>query len=120
MENTKNIGKQINHAATNFVDLNALQSQHTRTSKFTYETMDEAIHKNENLMLNKRKLIQQAYYKEIAAEILKNKHLLLFGLTNAKTELYNYFQKDLHFKDIIFNAVPADNMTHNEKNTFLK
>lgn len=64
--------------------------------------------------------MQEAYYKEIADEILNYTHVLLFGPTNAKVELHNYLNKDLHFKDITIDIATADKMTDNEKNAFVE
>ena len=46
--------------------------------------------------------------------------MLLFGPTNAKTELKNYLNQDLHFKDIQIDVESADKMTENEKDAFVK
>jgi hypothetical protein len=46
--------------------------------------------------------------------------VLLFGPTNAKTELQNYLNKDLHFKDIPIDIEAADKMTENEQVAFVK
>ncbi|MFT6479867.1 MAG: stalled ribosome rescue protein Dom34, partial [Spirosomataceae bacterium] len=45
---------------------------------------------------NKRQQMNEAFYKEIADEILKYDHVLLFGPTNAKTELHNFLNKNLY------------------------
>jgi stalled ribosome rescue protein Dom34 len=66
-------------------------------------------------MHNKRQQLTEDYYKEIADVILNYNHVLLFGPTNAKTELYNYIMEDLRFKDIKFTVEPADKMTDNQK-----
>jgi stalled ribosome rescue protein Dom34 len=71
-------------------------------------------------MHNKRQQMHEAYYKEIASEILKYDHVLLFGPTNAKTELHNYLNEDLHFKNIQIDVEAADKMTNNEKDAFVK
>ena len=71
-------------------------------------------------MHNKEQQLHEAYYKEIADEILKYDHVLLFGPTKAKTELHNYLNKDLHFKDIIIDVESADKMTDNEKSALVK
>jgi stalled ribosome rescue protein Dom34 len=71
-------------------------------------------------MHNKRQQMHEAYYQEIAGKILKYEHVLLFGPTNAKTELHNYLKKDLHFKDIKIDVQPADKMTDNEKVAFVR
>lgn len=46
--------------------------------------------------------------------------MLLFGPTNAKTELHNFLNKDSHFKNVKVDVVSADKMTENEKNAFVK
>ncbi len=71
-------------------------------------------------MHNKRQQMHEAFYKEIAGQILRYDHVLLFGPTNAKTELHNYMNKDLHFKDINIDVESADKMTNNEKDAFVK
>jgi len=71
-------------------------------------------------MHNKRQQMHEAYYKEIAGEIIKYNHVLLFGPTNAKVELHNYLNKDLHFKNIQIDIEPEDKMTDNEKDAFVK
>jgi len=60
------------------------------------------------------------FIKKIGFEILKYNHVLLFGPTNAKVELHNYLNKDLHFKDIKIDIEPVDKMTDNEKDAFVK
>ncbi|MBQ0740210.1 hypothetical protein J9332_38615, partial [Aquimarina celericrescens] len=64
--------------------------------------------------------LHEAYYKEIADEILKYDNVLLFGPTNANIELYNYLTTDLHFKDITIAIESADKMTDNQKVAFVK
>ena len=71
-------------------------------------------------MHNKRQQLHEAYYKEIADTILNYDHVLLFGPTDAKTELNNYLNEDLHFKNIQIDIEAADKMTDNEKDAFVK
>jgi hypothetical protein len=49
-----------------------------------------------------------------------NDHILLFGPTNAKSELYNYLHKDHHFKDIKFDIETSDKMTDHEKQAMVR
>jgi stalled ribosome rescue protein Dom34 len=71
-------------------------------------------------MHNKRQQMHEAFYKKIAAKILKYDHVLLFGPTNAKAELDNYLDKDLRYKDIIIDIEAADKMSENKKHAFVK
>jgi hypothetical protein len=120
MENKKNIGIWMDHSTANFINVGSAKNNFSVNSKFTTEVKEEALNKNENLMHNKEQQMHEAYYKEIADEILTYDGVLLFGPTNAKTELHNFLKKDLHFKDITFDVVAADKMSSNEKEAFVK
>ncbi len=110
----------MDHSVANLIDLNAVENKHSIASKFTFTTKEEALTRSENLMHNKEQQMDEAFYKEIGAEILRYDHVLLFGPTNAKTELHNYLNKDLHFKDIKIDVESEDKMTDNEKVAFVK
>ena len=110
----------MDHSIANLIGLNAQKNNHSISSKFTSNTKEEALNRSEKGMHNKRQQLNETFYKEIADEILKYDHVLLFGPTNAKTELHNYFNKDMHFKDIKIDVESADNMTENEQFAFVR
>jgi stalled ribosome rescue protein Dom34 len=120
MKTQRKLGIWMDHSTANLIDLKS--KKHTRpiTSEFTFDTKEEALNRSESRMHNKRQQMHEAYYKEIADVILKYDNVLLFGPTNAKTELHNYLNKDLHFKDISIDIQSADKMTSNEKGAFVK
>lgn len=120
MKTQKRLGIWMDHSTANLLDLNAKKDSHSIESKFNESTKEEALQRSESLMHNKRQQMQEEYYKEIAAVILKYDHVLLFGPTNAKTELHNFLNKDSHFKDVKIDVASADKMTENEKNAFVK
>lgn len=120
MDTKRNLGIWMDHSTANLINTNSKKKDHSITSQFTFDTKEEALSRSEKSMHNKRQQMQEAYYKEIAAEILKYNHVLLFGPTNAKTELHNYLNKDLHFKNIKIEVEAADKMTDNEKEAFVK
>ncbi|AUC75419.1 MULTISPECIES: hypothetical protein [unclassified Olleya] len=120
MKKEKNLGIWMDHSSANLIDLNAKKESQTIDSKFNFDTKEEALSKSESLMHNKRQQMNDAYYKEIANAILNYNNVLLFGPTNAKTELYNVLKKDLHFKDVKIDVAPADKMTDHEKSAFVK
>ncbi|WP_339889185.1 hypothetical protein [uncultured Flavobacterium sp.] len=119
METKNNLGIWMDHATAQLIDSSFNQNT-SINSEFTFETQEEARDKSESLMHNKRQQMQKAYYKEISNQILKYNHVLLFGPTNAKVELHNFLNKDAHFKDIKIDVEPADKMTDNEKEAFVK
>jgi stalled ribosome rescue protein Dom34 len=120
MKLQKTLGIWMDHANANLLDLYAKKNNHTIVSEFTFDVKEEALDRSESLMHNKEQQMHEAYYKEIAEQILKYDNVLLFGPTNAKTELHNYLNKDLHFKDIKIDIEAADKMTDNEKEAFVK
>jgi hypothetical protein len=120
MKKNNNLGIWMDHSAANLIDINSKNECQSIVSNFNSETKEEALNTSESLMHNKRQQMHEAYYKEIADEILKYNHVLLFGPTNAKVELHNYLKKDLHFKKIKIDIEPTDKMTDNKKNAFVK
>lgn len=118
MKTHKNLGIWMDHSAAHFINLK--DEIFTINSDFDFDVKQEAISKNENLMHNKRQQMHDAFYKEIAREILKYSHVLLFGPTNARLELQNYLSKDLHFNYIKVDSEAADKMTDNQKVAFVK
>jgi len=120
METQKNVGIWMDHSTANFIGFKTKKNNHSIQSEFTFDTKEEALTRSEKGMHNKRQQMHKAYYKVISHEILKYDHVLLFGPTNAKTELHNYLDKDLHFKDIRIDIESVDKMTGNEKDAFVK
>jgi stalled ribosome rescue protein Dom34 len=120
MKTLNNLGIWMDHSIAQLIDLKEDKNNHSIESEFTNETKEEALNRSESIMHNKRQQMHETFYKKIANEILQYNHVLLFGPTDAKTELFNYLSKDLHFKDIQFDIESADKMTDNEKVAFVK
>ncbi|PQJ76281.1 hypothetical protein [Polaribacter glomeratus] len=119
MKTQKKLGIWMDHATANLID--ATSNKHSQIlSDFTLDTKEEALNRSELVMHNKRQQMHEAYYKKIADSILKYNSVLLFGPTNAKTELHNYLNADLHFKDIKIEVKSADKMTDNQQDAFVK
>lgn len=110
----------MDHSIANLIDLHAGNKEHVIRSEFTFNTKEEALKKSEKHMHYKEQQMHEAYYKDLGDVILEYDHVLLFGPTDAKTELHNYLNKDLHFKNIRIDVESADKMTDNEKAVFVK
>lgn len=109
----------MDHSTANFINLDQEKNNFTIQSNFTFNDKEAALKRSESLMHNKENQLHESFYKEIGHEILKYNHILVFGPTQAKTELLNYLKKDLHFKDIQVDIKSADKMTENEKYAFV-
>lgn len=120
MKELKNLGIWMDHSSAYLVDLEAIMIDSRIDSEFTNELKKSTLNKGVSVMHNKEQQMHESYYKELGNEILKYNHVLLFGPTDAKTELLNYLKEDSHFKDIKIDIEPADKMTDNEKNAFVR
>ncbi|MEO6037756.1 MAG: hypothetical protein ABIQ93_05025, partial [Saprospiraceae bacterium] len=71
-------------------------------------------------MHNKEQQQQGSYYKRIG-EVIKNyEKVLLFGPTEAKSELANLLKDDRHFDDIEIEVKSSDKMTAHQMEAFVK
>lgn len=120
MKKIKNLGIWMDHTTANLIDIDKAKNSNTITSNFTTKIKEEALTRSERVMHNKRQQMHQAYYKEIADNILNYTNVLLFGPTNANVELHNYLSKDLHFKEIDIAIASVDKMTNNQQIAFVK
>jgi stalled ribosome rescue protein Dom34 len=119
MENQKKIGIWMDHSTANFINLDKEKYNFSIQSKFTFNDKEAALRRSESLMHNKENQMHETYFKEIGHKILKYQHILIFGPTQAKTELLNFLKKDLHYKNIQIDVKSADKMTENEKRSFV-
>ncbi|MES2267541.1 MAG: hypothetical protein V4520_12325 [Bacteroidota bacterium] len=92
----------------------------TIDSKFTHEAKEQALHKGESLMHHKEQQEEAEYYKELGEIIRNYDHVILFGPTEAKVELFNMLRKDHRFNAIQIAIEPTDKMTTNQQHAFVK
>jgi hypothetical protein len=92
MKTQKNLGIWMDHSTANVIDINSKKHSHEITSKFTFDTKEEALNRSEKLMHNKRQQMHEAYY----------------------------LNSDSHFKDIKIELASADKMTENQQDAFVK
>ncbi len=81
---------------------------------------EQGISKNENNMHNKEQHQQSDYYKRISDEILHYDEVIIFGPTNAKSELVNILKTDHRFAAIKLEVKQSDKMTENQEHAFVK
>ncbi|UZJ64421.1 hypothetical protein OKW96_18925 [Sphingobacterium sp. KU25419] len=84
MKNIKCLGIWMDHSNALLIPLNSSDKIITLTSKFTFDAKEEVLKRSEYIMHNKEEQLNEAFYKEISKEILKQNHVLLFGPTDAK------------------------------------
>ncbi|OMP77676.1 hypothetical protein [[Flexibacter] sp. ATCC 35208] len=117
----KYIGIWMDHASANLMEMIGSEMKiKTINSKFTHEEKKETLHKGEKAMHHKEQHEESAYYKEIAAVIESYDEVLIFGPTEAKTELVNVLKTDHHFDNKKIESMQADRMTENQQHAFVK
>jgi hypothetical protein len=92
----------------------------TIESKFTHEQKSNSLGKSENLMHNKEQHQQAEFYKAIGEVIKGYEGVILFGPTDAKTELHNLLKANHSFAKIKIDVKTADKMTENQQHAFVR
>lgn len=121
MKKTKQLGIWMDHSAAHFIGWSG--------SEMVKKTMElipafpdtvENLRMNETLMNNKEQGHLSEFYQKISNVIKDYDEVLLYGPTNAKTELHNQLKEDIHFDRIKIDVQTADKMTDNQQEAFVK
>lgn len=73
----------------------------------------------EKLENHKEQNRQGAFYRQLAELITGLEEVLLFGPTEAKTELLNMLRRDHRFDKVVINVKPTDKLTGNQRFAFV-
>jgi hypothetical protein len=121
MTTAKSLGIWMDHSSAHLIEFTT-DPMETKTieSKFTHEEKEESLSKSESLMHNKEQQQQAGFYKKLGAVILQYESVLLFGPTDAKTELLNILTADHRFENIKILVKQTDKMTENQEHAFVR
>ncbi len=89
-------------------------------SEFTHQIKTHSVGRSEDIMHNKEQHMQGDYYKKLSEVIRNYDEVVLFGPTNAKSELYNILKEDHLFSKIKIEVKSAGNLTENQQHAFVK
>ena len=118
---TKSLGIWMDHASAHLSEFTTDPIKTTViSSAFTHEQKEQSLSKSENGMHNKEQHEQSAFYRTLGDVIKKFDDVILFGPTDAKTELLNVLRADRHFEKIIIEIKPADKMTENQQHALIR
>lgn len=92
----------------------------TLQSEFTPEEKAISLKKGEIHMHNKEQQLQTDFYHKIALEMINYREVLLFGPTDAKTELVNILKNNHHFNHIKIVVQTVGKLTENQQVAFVK
>ena len=121
MTANKRLGIWMDHATAHLMEF-TVDPIETKSieSKFTHEEKEHSLGKNENLMHHKEQHEQADYYKKLGEVIRNYDHVILFGPTDAKVELFNLLKANHLFEKIKIEVEQADKMTENQQHAFVK
>ncbi|MHA4809027.1 hypothetical protein ACX0G9_13015 [Flavitalea flava] len=118
---TKNAGIWMDHASAHVMEFTTDPITTTLiSSTFNHAEKEKSLGKSENLSHNKEQHEQTAYYKTLGEVVKKFDHVVLFGPTNAKTELLNLLRADHLFEKVVIEIKPAEKMTENQQHAFVR
>ena len=121
MITVKNLGIWMDHSTAHLMEL-TVDNIETKTleSKFTHVEKEMSLGKSEHLMHNKEQHQHSEYYKKLGEVIRNYEEVLLFGPTEAKSELLNILKADHRFAKIKIGVEQADKMTENQEHAFVR
>lgn len=120
MKTTKRLGIWMDHSTANLIEF---KDDNTETSEVEAQVgeQDEPLNaRDETMIQNKEQNELSDYYKRISEVIKDYDEILLFGPTHAKDELNNLLKADHHFDEVKIEIQPADNMSENQQEAFVK
>jgi len=120
MTNEKKIGIWMDHANAHLMEYADTIVTKIITSASTHEEKQFTLQKGESFMQRKNQQQQATYYNSIAESIRDYDEVLLFGPTDAKTELLNILKADLSFSKVKIETKPSDKMTDNQEQAFVR
>lgn len=121
MANAKYLGIWMDHSSAHLIEFSK-ESMETKVidSKFTQEAKGESLERSEHTMHNKEQHQHTEYYKKLGEEIRNYEEVILFGPTDAKSELSNFLMADHRFAKIKIETQSADKMTENQEHALVK
>jgi hypothetical protein len=121
MTTAKYLGIWMDHSNAHLIEFSK-EAMETKTisSKFNREEKESSLGKSEHVMHNKEQHQQTEYYKKLGEAIMNYEEVILFGPTEAKSELSNAMLRDHRFSKIRIETKPADKMTEPQQHAFVR
>ncbi len=118
----RKIGIWMDHAHARFMEYlpENMEAKEVTIPNIQHHNNNHGTDQNESMVQNKEQRDQHHFYQEIGEKIKEYNEVLLFGPTDAKTELHHLLQSDHHFDKIKFEIRQADKMTENQEISFVK
>jgi len=120
MKNVKKLGIWMDHTMAHIIELknnsitsSTIESQSPQGGKQNFG-------KDETLKQNTEQDQLSEFFKRLSTVIMDYPEVVLFGPTNAKTELHNLLKEDSGFNSIKIEIETTDNLTKNQIQAYVK
>ena len=111
----------MDHATAHLIEFSdVVKATATISLDFDNQDKDETLQRSESEMHNKQQQRQNIYYKKLATVIKDFAEVVLFGPTNAKSELFNSLRENHLFDSIKIEVINADKMTDKQQHEFVR
>ncbi len=122
MQITKYLGIWMDHSSAHLTELiNGTKLTRTIDSHPQLQLNEEDLYyKDESHMLRKEQNQLTSYYSKLSDIILQHGEVVLYGPTDAKSELYNLIKDNHLFEKIKIAVRPADKMTEIQEHNFVE
>jgi len=121
MKSAKQLGIWMDHSIAHLMELsNDTMLTNILESPPAFPGQIQNLRMDESLMHNKEQNQRKDFFKNLCDVIKDYDEVLLFGPTDAKTELFNILKENRQFEKIKIEVRPADNMTENQEKAFVK
>jgi len=114
MKSAKHLGIWMDHSTANIMEFSndkVVTISLELTPAFPEQVQN--LRMDESLMHNKEQNQQADFYKKLSSIIIDYNEVLLFGPTDAKTELFNLLKDDRQFEKVKIDVMSADKLTEN-------
>jgi hypothetical protein len=121
MKSIKQLGIWMDHSVANLIELS-----NDKMVKKTLKIAPAYLGPLENLRLNEGHLNDKVknhlsdFYQKLSAVIKNFDEVLLYGPTNARTELFYQLKENIQFDRIKIDVQPAEIMTDNQQEAYVK
>lgn len=121
MKKTRLLGIWMDHSSAHAMTLaNGSVITEIIDSNFSSDEREATMNRSENIMHNKEQQKHGTFYKRIGEVIKHYEQVVIFGPTNAKSELANMLKEDHHFDAIEIEVKSADKMNAREMEIFVR
>jgi len=121
MKNIKKLGIWMDHSDAYLLEI---KDDKIETNKVVSELSDPQaefnFYKGEKLINKKERHLQLKYYNKLGEIIRNYQEVVLFGPTDAKSELLNLLRTDHLFEDIKTEVINSGKMTESQMHTFVR